>query len=215
MKHFFLFISMVFFIGCQESTDLSKATLIDAKIEGKVPTVYTTVKKKPENEKIVLEKMKYENTLALATIEANKIKDLEHIGLEKMKIHEMSQQEIERLRQESQKEIALAKEKRIAVTKDQDISFYKMIVIVVSLLAVLVLGLFLFIQRKNKKDALKMKEKILRHEAYMQESRHHHEKISKMLEIIIDENADKAVKKELVKLLKEQGETPVLLEHKS
>ena len=87
-----------------------------------------------------------------------------------------------------------------------------MILLVVgTVLILLILTLLLWIHRKNKAQEAKMHEETLRHEEFMQASQQHHEKITKMLDIVVDEKTDKNVKKELVKLLKEQGGTPALL----
>jgi hypothetical protein len=86
--------------------------------------------------------------------------------------------------------------------------------IVGTLLLLLVLLLLLWIHRKNKAQEAKMHEDTLRHEEFMQASQQHHEKITKMLDIVVDEKTDKNVKKELVKLLKDQGDGPALLEEK-
>ena len=48
---------------------------------------------------------------------------------------------------------------------------------------------------------LRMHEESLRHEEYMQASQQHHEKITKILEIVVDDKTDKNVKQELIELL--------------
>ena len=68
------------------------------------------------------------------------------------------------------------------------------------------------IHRRNQALKQTLHEDKLRHEAYMLTSQQQHERIQKTLEILADESTDKHLKKELVKLLKEQRtEQPKLL----
>jgi hypothetical protein len=71
-----------------------------------------------------------------------------------------------------------------------------------------------FINSRKRKNELKIHEDELRHKEYMEASRQHNEHIGKMLDVITDANADKGVKKEIVRLLKEQGKKGNLIEHK-
>jgi len=207
--------------ACNQNNDFKDAKLISGvKKKIQVPPSEASIvqkiaiEKEIKSEKIVLEKMKYENSEILASISAEKEKELRTLEFEQAKIHENSQKEIKIVSEISQKEMVLAKEKRIQLTKDKDISFYNTALIVLLLFLLSVSSLWMYMKRKNKRDELEMKEAELRHKEYMQASNQHHEKINKMLEIIVDKNTDKAVKKELVKLLRDQNESVGLLEHK-
>jgi type III secretory pathway component EscU len=92
--------------------------------------------------------------------------------------------------------------------------FYKMIAIAIT--SILVLGLLIvyFINRRKRNNELKMHQDELRHKEYMEASKQHNEHVKRMLDIITDESADKVVKKEVVRLLKEQGKKGNLIEHK-
>lgn len=215
MKRFFALGIIFLIIGCGEDSDIQKAALLGGyQKESQGLSSVPTKQEVSKNEKIVLEEMKYQNKLDLAKIEAEKAKALEHIGLEKSKLELSARQEINALSQQVQKEIALAKEQQIAATKDKDIAFYQIIMGVIAVLILFGMALFLWVYRKNRNDKLRMHEEKLKHEAFMQASRQQHEKVSKILEIVVDEKTDKTVKKELVKLLKEQGEPPALLEYR-
>lgn len=214
MKQFFIFSMIFLIIGCGENNDIQKARLLSGHYrDNKVSSVDLPKEEAPQNETILLEEMKYQNKLDLAKIEAEKAKALYLLELEKSKMEMSSQQEITAMAQQTQKEVALAKEQRIAATKDKDIALYQITIGVAALLVLFGMVLFLWIYRKNRNDKLKIHEETLRHQAFMQASQQQHEKMNKILEIIVDEKADKTVKKELVKLLKEQG-PPALLEHR-
>jgi type III secretory pathway component EscU len=114
----------------------------------------------------------------------------------------------------SDKEIALAKLNSQKELADKNLIFYKMIAIAITALLVLGLLIIYFISRKKRINELKMHQDELRHKEYMEASKQHNEHVRKMLDIIIDESADKTVKKEVVRLLKEQGKksnTPISL----
>lgn len=206
MKYVWI-IGLVWIIGCGENNDIKNAHLLYD------PAQKNLAPETSKNEKMVLDKMKYQNSIELAKIEAQKAKELEQIALEKAKVEMDTQKEINVKSQQTQKEIALAKEERIALTKDKDNALYEKTLIVLSVLIGLGLLIFLWIYRKNRNDKLKMHEETLKHDAFMQASRQQHETMHKMLEIIVDEKTDRTVKKEIVKLLKDQGSVTPLLEH--
>lgn len=215
MKPFLILTAMLLIAGCGENNDHQQARLLGGHLpEGKAVSTEFANEKNAKNQTVILEEMKHQNTLDLARIEAEKAKAIGHIELEKSKIETSARQEMAAMAQQTEKEVALAKEQRIAATKDKDIALYQMIMGSGAVLILFGMALFLWIYRKNRNDKLKMHEETLRHEAFMQASRQQHEKMNKMLEIIVDEKADKAVKKELVKLLKEQEGTPALIEYR-
>ena len=115
---------------------------------------------------------------------------------------------------QSDKEIALAELANQKELTDKNIAFYKMIAIAITALLVLGLLIVYFINRKKRTNELKMHQDELRHKEYMEASRQHNEHVKKMLDIITDESADKAVKKEVIRLLKEQGKKGNLIEHR-
>ncbi|MGC9352045.1 MAG: hypothetical protein ACP5D3_08650, partial [Sulfurovum sp.] len=110
-----------------------------------------------------------------------------------------------------EKELMMVQEKRRLANQDNQNRLYQTLLIVGTSLILLVLLIWLWVHRKNKAQEAKIHEETMRHEEFMQASQQHHEKMTKILDIVVDEETDKNVKKELVKLLKEQGEGPALL----
>ena len=183
-------------------------------------------KYKEVNETLELQKLIGANQVTLAKIEAEKVQQLKSLELEQSKVKAQEaaalqesklayEKELQSMKLEQEKALTMAQEKRLLSNQDNQNRFYQTVLIVGTLLVLLVLLLLLWIHRKNKAQEAKMHEETLRHEEFMQASQQHHEKITKMLDIVVDEKTDKNVKKELVKLLKEQGgEAPALLENK-
>lgn len=206
--------------GCEQG-NVSKARLMDD-AKKKQEAEVLQLKSKEVNETLELQKLVGANQVALAKIEAEKLQHLKRLELEQSKLQADEaaklqesklayEKELQSMKLAQEKELTLAQEKRLLANQDSQNSLYQTILIVGTVLILLVLLLLLWIHKKNKAHEAKMHGESLRHEAFMQASQQHHEKITKMLEIVVDEKTDKNVKKELVKLLKEQGGTPPLL----
>jgi len=112
------------------------------------------------------------------------------------------------------KEVALATLHNSAMMSDKQLEFYKMIAMIVTGLIVLGLLILYFIVQRKRKNELKLQENELQHQAYLEASKQHNEHVKKMLEIITDENMDKGIKKEMMRLLKDQSSQANLIEHK-
>lgn len=162
------------------------------------------------------------NQIALAKIESEKLQQLKTLELEQTKLQAQEaaklqesklayEKEMQGMKLAQEKELTLLQEQRLLSSQGDQNRMNQIVIIVSALLVLLILLLWLWIHKKNKAHEAKMHEASLRHEEFMQASQQHHEKVTKMLEIVVDEKTDKNIKKELVKLLKEQGEDPVLL----
>ncbi|MFT7878785.1 MAG: hypothetical protein ABXS91_00175 [Sulfurimonas sp.] len=223
IRYFFLTVVVMMLYGCEEG-NVSKARLMeDAKKQEKAEIAYQ--KYKEVNETLELQKLIGANQVALAKIEAEKLQQLKAMELEetKVKAEESSKlkekqiaydKELESMKLAQEKELVMVQEKRRMANQDNQNRLYQTLLIVGTLIVLLVLLIWLWVHRKNKAQEAKIHEETMRHEEFMQASQQHHEKITKMLDIVVDEKTDKNVKKELVKLLKEQGEGPALLEEK-
>ena len=218
--NYLLVLGLMVFIGCEQG-NVSKARLMDDTAK-KEKTEILEQKKIEMNETLELQKVIGANQVALAKIEADKAETLKTLELEQSKVKAREavkleeqkiayEKETQAMKLAQEKELALLQEKRLLANQDNQNSLYETVLVVSALLILLILLLLLWIQRKNRAQKAKMHEETLRHEAFMQASQQHHEKITKMLDIVVDEKTDKNVKKELVKLLKEQGEGPALL----
>ncbi|MFT7823612.1 MAG: hypothetical protein ABXS92_02505 [Sulfurimonas sp.] len=218
--NYLLVLGLMVFIGCEQG-NVSKARLMDDTAK-KDKTDILEQKKIERNETLELQKVIGANQVALAKIEADKLRTLKTMELEQSKVKAQEtvkleekkiayEKEAQAMKLAQEKELALVQEKRLLANQDNQNSLYKTVLVVSALLVLLILLLLLWVQRKNRAQKANMHEETLRHEEFMQASQQHHEKITKMLDIVVDEKTDKNVKKELVKLLKEQGEGPALL----
>jgi len=217
-------LALVMLYGCQQG-DVSKARLMDDG-KKKQEAELSQQKYKEVNETLELQKLVGANQIALAKIEAEKQQQLKTLELEQLKLQAQEaakmqesklayEKELQSMKLAQEKALTLAQEERLLSNQDSQNRLYQMAMIVGMVLIVLVLLLLWWIHKKNKAHEDKMHEETLRHEEFMQASQQHHEKITKILEIVVDEKADKSVKKELVKLLKEQrGASLLLLEDK-
>lgn len=207
--------------GCEQG-NVSKARLMEETKKKQEAAASDQRHYKEVNETLELQKLVGANQVNLAKIEAEKLQQLKILELERTKLQAQEtaklqesklayEKELQGMKLAQEKELVLLQEKRLLSNQGEQNRLYQIVIIVTTLLVLLILLLLLWIHKKNKAHEAKMQKESLRHEEYMQASQQHHEKITKMLEIVVDEKTDKNVKKELVKLLKEQGEDPVLL----
>ncbi|NEW60129.1 hypothetical protein GSY74_02430 [Sulfurovum sp. bin170] len=154
------------------------------------------------------------NRKELSILELESREKMALAKLESQKSLSQGQKELDSTEFSNNREIALAKLNNQKELVDKNIAFYKMIAMMVVGLVVLALLIIYFINRRKRKNELKIHEDELRHKEYMEASRQHNEHIGKMLDVITDANADKGVKKEIVRLLKDQGKKGNLIEHK-
>jgi hypothetical protein len=170
-------------------------------------------------EKMVIAKLESQKSLSKEQKELDKIKSLndKEVALAKIQTQKdisKNEEKIALSRAVSDKEIAIARLQNERELADKNIAFYKMIAMMVVGLIVLLLLIVYFINSRKRKNELKIHEDELRHKEYMEASRQHNEHIGKMLDVITDANADKGVKKEIVRLLKDQGKKGTLIEYK-
>ena len=221
VRYFFLAVVLVMFYGCGQD-DVSKARLMEETTKKQEAAVSDQKSYKEVNETLELQKLVGANQITLAKIESEKLHQLKILELEQTKLQAQErskleesklayEKELQGMKLAQEKELALLQEKRLLSNQGDQNRLYQIVLIVSTVLVLLILLLWLWIHKKNKAHEEKMQKESLRHKEFMQASQQHHEKITKMLEIVVDEKTDKNVKKELVKLLKEQGEDPVLL----
>lgn len=221
IRYLFLVMVLVMLYGCEQD-NVSKARLMEDPTKKEEVLASDGKKNQEANETLELQKLVGANQIALAKIESEKLQQLKTLELEQTKLqaHEAAklqesklayEKELQGMKFAQEKELTLIQEKRLLSNQGNQNRLYQIVIIVSTLLVLLGLLLLLWMHKKNKAHEAKIHGDSLRHEAFMQASQQHHEKITKMLEIVVDEKTDKNVKKELVKLLKEQGEGPVLL----
>jgi len=213
MNYGFLVLTVVFLLtGCNQGDHQSVKMVNDT--YHKIPTGYTvskagTRKTREEREEgykkeLELAKLKSEENLKIAKIEAQAKEEVKRIESEAVKAKVIAAKEIHLQAQKTQKEIAASKEQRLAQTKEKDLYFYMILTAVAAAIILITLLIWYLVHRKNKAAEVKMYEEKLKHEAAMEASRQHHEKIGRVLEIIADENTDVQVRHKLIGVLGEQ-----------
>ena len=158
-----------------------------------------------------LKKLETERAIAAARIKAETAQTVKNIELKQAQSTNTANARIAAAK--AQADIAAEKERqKTALARQQEeIAFYRQILIAgVALLFLLMLLIYL-LYRHRQSLKLKLHEDQLRQQAWLESSRQHHEKVTKLLEIIADEGVDKGVKKELTKLLKDQDQGAVKL----
>jgi hypothetical protein len=139
------------------------------------------------------------------------------VALAKLKTQRELAQRQERVKlaeAKREKEVALATLKSEKINSDKRLEFYKMIAIIITGLIVFGLLILYFIVQRKRKNEIKLQENELRHKEYLEASKQHNEHVKRMLEIITDEGMDKGIKKEMMRLLKDQSSQANLIEHK-
>ncbi len=232
-KLLFLVISISIFNACG-SDEASKATLMKntnpplrynprthtktpSKIEENIKLLNAQTQAKASLARIEAQKaaklkeIEAQKATQIARLEAQKAQKIKELELQKALSSNESKSKIAALQAKAQITIEKEKQANLLAKQKADLAFYRQLtaVIVVLLLVLMVFLYLLYRHRQNLK--LKLHEEELRHQAYLQESRQHHERVTKMLEIIAHESTDKNLKKELTKLLKNADEKPIAL----
>ena len=158
---------------------------------------------KLENEKTVsLAKVNTAQEVELATLKSKEevSKNEKIVSLAKVN----SEQELKLASFKSSEAVALSHDNMKIKTQDKDNTFYERIAIIIASVLTLLLFVLFMMHRRSKNMELKLQEEELRHKEMMESSKQYHENVRKMLEIVADDKADKGVKKEIVRLLKDQ-----------
>ena len=219
MRKIILALIPFIFIGCnQEGVEKTKLLnsnnpylkvkpqTLNSKFEQNSNTKANDISKEKEIEltnahTIKLEELKVKKEEALAKISAQKEQKLKEI--EAKTKQELSKNRLKEAQIEQNRTITIAQieAKNQLKVKKEESNLYKILGVLFAL--VIIFGIifkFLNSLAKRRHEVL-LKEKELEHQAYLQDMKAKHEHISKMLEIISDENSDKEIKKSLTKLL--------------
>ena len=153
-----------------------------------------------------LKKLETERAITAAKIQAKTTQTVKSLELKQTQSTNAANQHIASAK--AQADIATEKERqKTAIARQhEEIVFYRQILIAGALLLFLLMLLIYLLYRHRQALKLKLHEDQLRQQAWLESSRQHHEKVTKLLEIIADEGVDKGVKKALTKLLKDQDQ---------
>jgi len=183
-----------------------KIKLINAETAAKARLAEIEAKKEAS-----LKEIERKKATEIARLEAQKAQKIKELELEQTRSTNAAKAKMEQTR--SQTQIAIEKERQTNLLAKQkaDLTFYRQLTMAI-IAVILLLMLFVYLLYRHRQNLkLKLHEEELKHKAYLQESRQHHERVTKMLEIISSDNTDKNLKKELTKLLKDAGEKPIAL----
>ncbi len=162
---------------------------------------------------IEIAKLKSEENLKLAQIEAKTKEKVKQIEVEATKLKVISEKEVNLENQKIQKAIAFLKEKTTLDTKDKDVYINQIAIIAAIAILILILLVYYIIQHKKRALELKIHEEELKHKAHMQASTQQHEKITRVLEIIADKDTDEYIKGELINIIREQPQDQSLISY--
>jgi preprotein translocase subunit SecG len=212
ITHVLLILTSLFVLGCgNSSSDSKRPYLMQNKTSFPSPKPLSK-----SEEKIALTVMEAAHQEKLATIASNKETLLKKLEVEKSKVANLTKEKI--IASENHRKILIEQEKQKAailienrkqessiILAKERASLYQQYLIAAVILFLVLMMLLYLIHRRNQRLKLKLHEDTLRHKEYMQASKQHHERVNKTLEILANESTDKHLKKELVKLLKDQG----------
>ena len=227
---------VLLFLGCNQENSTSKIKMVNDTYH-QVPTGYRNQSeaikfKAPRGEErdnqIAIAKIKAQEKLELAKIDAitqAKVKRIEVEALKAKAIAEKEaqlnaqkvQKEISTHEHQTQKEIATSNQKIVLKTQEKDLYLYKIITAVIGFIVLMGILVAYLINRENRIVKVKLEEDRIKHEEFKQANNQYHEKTNKILDIIADANADENIKRELVNILsyQEQSKNQILIEHPS
>ena len=211
-----LFISfiIILFSGCQyEKSELKSLNHIDTKekktkLKEQNKTVQVMAIKKENNEqKYKLQQLEANSKLELAKLNAQKeqnIKEIEYKrSIEEAKIN---------------RDIAIEKQKNNTIIEEKRLNFLTVGLIVVAVIALLILFVIVFINKKNRETKLKMQKEEIKKEKELQKNEHYNQRINKMLDIVSSKEINENVENQLLSVLKDitkKGSETVLIENKN
>ena len=233
LKHIMILIGVILLSGCNSTDTPKKATLMPgAKPATRYRIHAATPAANPTDEQIRLLKAQTEAKARLAEIEARKAERLKQLEArraetvarleaekeQKIKALELQQTQSNNsantqiAKARAQTDLAIEKERqaRESARQKEQIAFNRQLLIAAITVILLLMLLFYLLYRHRHNVKLKLHEEELRHKAYLEASRQHHEKVTKVLDILADEGTDKHVKKELTKLLSNNDLPPQL-----
>jgi hypothetical protein len=106
--------------------------------------------------------------------------------------------------QESSREIALAGHENVLAVQQNALDFYEILMWLGAGLLVIILAFVYLLHWRNRATEVALQQERLQHEAMLQASAQHHDKVSKLLDIVSRQDIDQGTKSDLLALLEEQ-----------
>ena len=216
-----LFISflIIIFGGCQyEKGELKSLNNIDVKREKPKKSVnkpigesnktsQAIITQKTDNEqKYKMQELEINSKLELAKLDAEKEQNIKEIEYKKS----IEEAKINR-------DIALQEQKNSAIIEEKKLNFFTIGLIVLAVIAVLILFVVIYINKKNRETKLKMQQEEIQKEKDLQQNEHYNQRINKMLDIVSTKDISENVENQLLSVLKDattKGDTVKLIENK-
>ena len=209
MKYIYFLIFLALLSGCQSNAKNTKNPYI-LNMPSKTES-HKIVSK--SQEKIELSTIEAKHQERLAQIKADKEKQLKKLELEKSKIENQTKQAISQSKDRSNLEIEKSKQQTAIAIQKNNKDLYQNIIIALIVLSFALMLMIYLLKTKAKKLEQKMHEDELRHKEYMMLATQYNERINKTLDLLASDKTDKALKKDLIKLLKNQeNEQPKMIE---
>ncbi|MGM0533631.1 MAG: hypothetical protein ACQERK_03940 [Campylobacterota bacterium] len=129
------------------------------------------------------------------------------IELEKLKAQ--NEQKLQAMRLESkEKELAIqekltqSEHNLTAATHEQNIGLYKTAIAVFGAVALIFALIWYFISKAKRKSEQRLQEEKMRHESHMKQQEFYQQRINKLLDIAASKDSDETVRKDAMKMLK-------------
>jgi len=168
---------------------------------------------------IAIAKLQYEKNISnnQKNVDLSKQIHSKEVEIAKLKTQEaisQNKEKVEIAKLSKEKEIELAKLENQKELTNKDIAFKKIILFIITGIVLFIILIVYLINKRKRDNELKIHKSEIKHKEYMEATKQHNENMRKMLEIIIDDKTDKELKKDMVKLLKEEGKKGRMIEHK-
>jgi hypothetical protein len=196
MRRLSLIVLLLFFVGCN-SDDIDKVKVIGdtAKHKAKVieePKAQPAPKTPVVAEKIKLQTLESKTKVELATIESKTKKELKSMELEAQNRQKAIDKEIQLAGQQTEEKIA-----------KERYDFYKIALIVLSILTLLLLLVIYFIKKKSHETQIKLQKARIENEREMKQFDEYNKRVHKMLDIVSQNELPETTQNELLTILKD------------
>ncbi|MGM0624066.1 MAG: hypothetical protein ACQESH_08635 [Campylobacterota bacterium] len=188
MRWLFAAIVLLFLSGCE--IDAQKAQLVQERTQQEVQKDEAAQKSQEVDQKELLQ-LQHQ-----AALELEKLRSQNALQQQKLEL-EANQQELQMRKQLAQSENEIAVQ-----THQENLAFYKLALIVLAVAAVIIIFIFYLINKKNRETKQKMQEDKLKAEYELKQQEFYHQRVNKLLEIASSKESDEQVKKDALKMLK-------------
>ncbi len=175
--------------GCD--IDRQKAALMEQKQESAQQEQPLKQPDQTETNQTRLLQLRQEGEIALEKLKAQNEQKLEAMRLQ-MQEKELSVHE----------RLAKSEHNLTAATHEQDVGMYQTAIAVFGAVALIFALIWYFISKAKRKSEQKLQEEKMRHESHMKQQEFYQQRINKLLDIAASKDSDETVRKDAMKMLK-------------